>query len=308
MYTFSPMMVANSRKHHCRVRSYTREVLVISTNLDIQKNHYPLDFRNRRGDEARIKNTWYNQGLAPFLNVQMTSVHISSGLVLHQMTSDHNRSELGIQDHNNERSSSKLVPKVAIVVITWGSKPDISNLKLKTNPITVSQPHVIIKKAVNADSNGFSSTGVDITTKTRRPQPRSNTKNDRVPSASKSSHILNKEVEVEDHPRNLLLSKNKKHMSSECNNIKLVIRNDKSKIVCVMCKQCLITKNHDACVLNYVNGMNSRRKKQKANVSNIAEICLKERGSDSIKRALQRKEDKEQRVKSNKISSVLRDE
>ncbi|GJU59025.1 hypothetical protein Tco_1236791 [Tanacetum coccineum] len=63
MYTFSPMMVVNSRKHHCRVRSYTREVLVISTNLDIQKNHYPLDFRDRRGDEARIKNTWYNQGL-----------------------------------------------------------------------------------------------------------------------------------------------------------------------------------------------------------------------------------------------------
>ncbi|GJR13384.1 hypothetical protein Tco_0796036 [Tanacetum coccineum] len=42
----------------------------------------------------------------------MTSVHISSGLVLHQMTSDHNRSELRIQDHNNEQSSSKLVPKV----------------------------------------------------------------------------------------------------------------------------------------------------------------------------------------------------
>ncbi|GJS11728.1 hypothetical protein Tco_0368524 [Tanacetum coccineum] len=62
MYTFSPMMVASSRKHHCRVRLSTREFLVISTNLDIQKNHYPLDFTNRRGDEARIKNTWYNQG------------------------------------------------------------------------------------------------------------------------------------------------------------------------------------------------------------------------------------------------------
>ncbi|GKF82115.1 hypothetical protein Tco_0243771, partial [Tanacetum coccineum] len=49
---------------------------------------------------------------APFLNVQMTFVHISSGLVLHQMTSDHNRSELGIQDHSNEQSSLKLVPKV----------------------------------------------------------------------------------------------------------------------------------------------------------------------------------------------------
>ncbi|GKF22049.1 retrovirus-related pol polyprotein from transposon TNT 1-94, partial [Tanacetum coccineum] len=59
-------------------------------------------------------------------------------------------------------------------------------------------------------------------------------------------------------------------MSSEFNNIKLAIWNDKSEIVCAMCKQCLITANHDACVLNYVNGMNSRRKKQKANVSNIA--------------------------------------
>ncbi|GKE40796.1 hypothetical protein Tco_1464201, partial [Tanacetum coccineum] len=145
-----------------------------------------------------------------------------------------------------------------------------SKARVRANPITVSQPHVIIKKAVNADSNGFSSIGVYITTKTRRPKPRSNTKNDRVPSASKSSCIMNKEFEVEDHPRNLLLSKNNKHMSSECNNIKLAIRNDKSEIVCAMCKQCLITANHDACVLNYVNGMNSRRKKQKANVSNIA--------------------------------------
>ncbi|GJY96434.1 hypothetical protein Tco_0513344 [Tanacetum coccineum] len=45
-----------------------------------------------------------------------TSVHISSGLVLQQMTSDHNRSELGIQDHNNEPSSSKLFPKVVPLV------------------------------------------------------------------------------------------------------------------------------------------------------------------------------------------------
>ncbi|GJS26076.1 cysteine-rich receptor-like protein kinase 8 [Tanacetum coccineum] len=57
MYTFSPMMVANSRKHHCRVRPYTREVLVFNTNLEIQTKHYSLDFRNRRGDEARIKKT-----------------------------------------------------------------------------------------------------------------------------------------------------------------------------------------------------------------------------------------------------------
>nr|GFB70774.1 hypothetical protein [Tanacetum cinerariifolium] len=55
-------------------------------------------------------------------------------------------------------------------------------------------------------------------TKTKRPQPRSNTKNDRVPSASKSSRSMNKEVKVEEHHRNLLLSKKNKHISSTCNN------------------------------------------------------------------------------------------
>nr|GEX34490.1 retrovirus-related Pol polyprotein from transposon TNT 1-94 [Tanacetum cinerariifolium] len=148
--------------------------------------------------------------------------------------------------------------------------PNKVRASVRTKPITVSQPHVITKKDVNSDSNGFSSTGVDNTAKTRRPQPRSNTKNDRVPFASNSSCSKNKEVEVEEHPRNLLLSKNKKHMSSECNNVKLAIQNDKYEVVCAMCKRCLITANHDVCLLNYLNDMNSRGKKQKANVSNIA--------------------------------------
>ncbi|GJS81657.1 retrovirus-related pol polyprotein from transposon TNT 1-94 [Tanacetum coccineum] len=59
-------------------------------------------------------------------------------------------------------------------------------------------------------------------------------------------------------------------MSSECNNIKLAIQNDKYEVVCAMCKQCLITSNHDVCVLNYVNDMNSRVKKINANVLNTA--------------------------------------
>ncbi|GKA03576.1 retrovirus-related pol polyprotein from transposon TNT 1-94 [Tanacetum coccineum] len=137
---------------------------------------------------------------------------------------------------------------------------------VRTNLITISQPHVITKKDVNSNSNGLSSTRVDITAKTKRPQPRSNPKNDKVPFASKSSCIKNKEVEVEDHHRNLLLSKNKKHMSSECNNIKLAIRNDKSEVVCAMCKQCLIAANHDVCVLNYVNDMISYADNQSVNV------------------------------------------
>nr|GEV55496.1 retrovirus-related Pol polyprotein from transposon TNT 1-94 [Tanacetum cinerariifolium] len=74
--------------------------------------------------------------------------------------------------------------------------------------------------------------------KTRRPQPRSNTKHDRVPSASKSSRSNNKEAED-------------------------VI----SKVVCAMCKKCLISINHDKCLRNFVNGKNPHGKKQKAKVS-----------------------------------------
>nr|GEX63808.1 retrovirus-related Pol polyprotein from transposon TNT 1-94 [Tanacetum cinerariifolium] len=99
--------------------------------------------------------------------------------------------------------------------------PSNVRASVRTTPITVSQPTVFTKKDVNFDSNGLSSTGID-NTKTRRLQPRSNTKND---------------------------------------------RNVKSKVVSAMCKKCLISVNHDVCLLNYVNGKTYCGKKQKANVS-----------------------------------------
>ncbi|GJZ91603.1 gag-pol polyprotein [Tanacetum coccineum] len=49
-----------------------------------------------------------------------------SSLVLHQMTSDHNRSELGILVHSNDPSSSNLVPKVVpLAVVRLGINPMI---------------------------------------------------------------------------------------------------------------------------------------------------------------------------------------
>ncbi|GJU84010.1 hypothetical protein Tco_1291556 [Tanacetum coccineum] len=49
---------------------------------------------------------------------------------------------------------------------------------VSTKPITVSQPHVITKKDMNFNTNGLPSIGVEITAKTRRPQPKSNPKNE----------------------------------------------------------------------------------------------------------------------------------
>nr|GEW54736.1 hypothetical protein [Tanacetum cinerariifolium] len=106
-----------------------------------------------------------------------------------------------------------------------------SSASIRTNPITNFQCHVTFKENVSSNTVNASSTRLAHTARTRRPQPKGNTRNARVPSASKSSEVK-KNVTVEDHHRILLLSKNQKTMSSKCNNIKLAIRNDKSKIVC----------------------------------------------------------------------------
>nr|GEX85635.1 retrovirus-related Pol polyprotein from transposon TNT 1-94 [Tanacetum cinerariifolium] len=122
--------------------------------------------------------------------------------------------------------------------------PNIVSVSARTKPLTVLQPSVFTRKDVNSNLNGLSSKGVD-NTKTRRPQPRSNIKHDRVPSVSKSSRSKNKEAED-------------------------II----SKVVCAMCKKCLISVNHDKYLSNYVNGKNSYGKNQKAKVS-VKEIQKK---------------------------------
>nr|GEU41216.1 hypothetical protein [Tanacetum cinerariifolium] len=106
---------------------------------------------------------------------------------------------------------------------------------------------------------------VKSTAKIRRPQPKRNTKNNRPPSVSKNSCIKNKEVKVEEHHRKLLLFNNKKHMSHECNNIKLAILNDKFEVVCAM-------YIHSANVSNIEN-----RKKHKPLAKKPKKVGSKER-------------------------------
>nr|GEU29867.1 hypothetical protein [Tanacetum cinerariifolium] len=156
-------------------------------------------------------------------------------------------------------------PKLSVVT------PHSKKLHASTQSHSVPQPkefnvvkhrnrHVIVKKNVSSNTVTASSTGLVHTARTRRPQPKGNTRNARIPSASKSSEVKNN-VTIEEHRRTLLLSKNQKTMSSECNNIKLAIRNDKFESVCANCKQCLVTANHDACLPSSVNALNSRENK-----------------------------------------------
>nr|GEY75375.1 hypothetical protein [Tanacetum cinerariifolium] len=74
---------------------------------------------------------------------------------------------------------------------------------VRTKPITVSQPHVITKNDANSKTIGFSPKDVKSTTRNRRPFPRNNLKNDKVPSKSKSSRLSNNLEKIEENHKNL---------------------------------------------------------------------------------------------------------
>nr|GEW57197.1 reverse transcriptase domain-containing protein [Tanacetum cinerariifolium] len=93
-------------------------------------------------------------------------------------------------------------------------KPVKTSVRIK--PITVSQPNVIHKQQANSDLNGFSSTRVNNTAKTKRPNLRSNSNTDRVPSKSKSSCLLNNVEKIEENHRNSQIPNNQKHVTSTC--------------------------------------------------------------------------------------------
>nr|GEU59223.1 hypothetical protein [Tanacetum cinerariifolium] len=165
-------------------------------------------------------------------------------------------------EFNVVKHSNVIAPEMFKIDASQTSRVDLvpnnqSSASIRTNTITNSQCHVTFKENVSSDTINASSTRLVQIARTRRPQPKGNTRNARVAYASKSSEVK-KNVTIEDHRRILLLSKNQKTMSFECNNNKLAIRNDKSKIVCGTCKQRLVTANHDACFLSAVNALNSR--------------------------------------------------
>nr|GEV13700.1 retrovirus-related Pol polyprotein from transposon TNT 1-94 [Tanacetum cinerariifolium] len=183
------------------------------------------------------------------------------------------------REFNVVKHSNVITPRMFKIDPSQTSMVDLvpnnqSSASIRTNPITNFQHHATFKKTVSSDMVNSSSIGLVYTARIRRPQPKGNRRNARVPSASKSSEAK-KNVIVEDHHRNLSLSKNQKNMSSERNNIKLAIQNDKSKIVCA---------NHDACLLSSVNALNSRANSlcaivppsanQKRHRTQVVQICL----------------------------------
>nr|GEW30981.1 integrase, catalytic region, zinc finger, CCHC-type, peptidase aspartic, catalytic [Tanacetum cinerariifolium] len=127
-------------------------------------------------------------------------------------------------------------------VTPHGDKPKLSVVTPLSKKLHASMPSHSVPQPIEFNvvkhRNVIAPERISAHARTRRPQPKGNTRNAWILSASKSSKVK-KNVTVEDHHRTLLLSKNQKTMSFECNNIKLAIRNDKSEIV------------YDTCCLNF---------------------------------------------------------
>ncbi|GJY86890.1 hypothetical protein Tco_0500916 [Tanacetum coccineum] len=94
-------------------------------------------------------------------------------------------------------------------------------------------------------------------------QPSGNTKKDKI-LQTQSSTQMNK---VEAHPRKVKSSlKNKDHVvapkgTAHVQHSKL---NANSELKCVKCNGCMLSDNHDLCVLDYINNVNARAKSKSA--------------------------------------------
>nr|GEU42184.1 hypothetical protein [Tanacetum cinerariifolium] len=251
--------VENTKTRRPQPKSNTKHDRVPSTSKSSQSKNKEAEKLENENVELEFQDSSKNTKFAKQPNVEILPKIGETNALSKPVTSNSVSTPPVSKGMNNTKVIAPGMFRISPDKVSMEAKkvPNTVSASSRTKPITVSQPNVITKKNVNSDLNGLSSTGLD-NTKTRRPQPRSNIKNDRVLSVSKSSRSKNKEAKVEEYHRNLLLSKKNKHISSACNNSKIVSQDVISKVVCAVCKKCLNFVNHDDCLNTYVNGKKSR--------------------------------------------------
>nr|GEX67766.1 hypothetical protein [Tanacetum cinerariifolium] len=243
-----------------QVVNYKRKISHLKTTYKnlfdyIKSNRAHAKLHNLIYENAQLRAWVFENTSKPMNNTSGTSVtpHIDKPKLsavtphykkLHASTLSHSvprHREFNVVKHRNviARGMFKINQSQTSRVDLFPNKQ--SSASIRTNPITNSQRHVTFKENVSSDTVTASSTGLVHTARARRPQPKGNTRNARIPSASKNSDVK-KNVTIKDHRRTLLLSKNQKTMSSE------------------------FTANHDVCFPSSVNALNSHANKLCANV------------------------------------------
>ncbi|GKC05175.1 hypothetical protein Tco_0996785 [Tanacetum coccineum] len=133
-----------------------------------------------------------------------------------------------------------------------------------TNTKTASSSNLVSKKPM------LSSTGVKPSTSASGSQPSGNTKKDKI-QQKLSSTQKNK---VEAYPRTVKSSLKNKNCFVESKgtaNVQHSKLNANSELLCVKCNGCMLSDNHDLCVLNFINDVNARVKSK--SVKKIGNAC-----------------------------------
>ncbi|GKD59859.1 hypothetical protein Tco_1297368 [Tanacetum coccineum] len=122
-----------------------------------------------------------------------------------------------------------------------------------THPKTDSSSNLVSNKPV------LCSTGVRPSTSASGSQPSGNTMKDKI-QRTPSSTQKNK---VEAHPRTVksrLKNKNCFVEPKRNANVQYSKLNANSKLLCVKCNGCMLSDNHDLCLLDFINDVNARNK------------------------------------------------
>ncbi|GJU73692.1 retrovirus-related pol polyprotein from transposon TNT 1-94, partial [Tanacetum coccineum] len=122
-----------------------------------------------------------------------------------------------------------------------------------TNTKTASSSNLVSNKPM------LSSTGVKPSTSASGSQPSGNTKKDKI-QRTPSSTQKNK---VEAHPKTVKSSLKNKNTVVEPKgtaNVQHFKLNVNSELLCVTCNGCMLSDNHDLCVLDFINDVNARNK------------------------------------------------
>ncbi|GKA36088.1 retrovirus-related pol polyprotein from transposon TNT 1-94 [Tanacetum coccineum] len=210
----------------------------LQTELDRTKERFENCIIKKENEYAKLWNDWYKKcEECKYDKISYDKAYNDMQEKIKQL-----QAQLG-----DQKGKSKDTPYVSNTLDPLSQKLENENIELEFQGLPkIDKTHALSKpvtsnsvptpqelKVVNNDK--VIAPGMFRINPFKPSREENNTKNDRIPSASKSSCSKNKEVEVEEHLRNLLLFKNKKHMSSKCNNIKLAIRNAKSEVVCAIC-------------------------------------------------------------------------
>ncbi|GJV41006.1 integrase, catalytic region, zinc finger, CCHC-type containing protein, partial [Tanacetum coccineum] len=154
------------------------------------------------------------------------------------------------------------------VLVITSLKDELRKLKGKALVDNVVTKHTIDPEMLKNDNLPI---GINPSTRASRSQPSGNTKKDKI-QQTPSSTQKNK---VEAHPRKVKSSLKNKDcvvVPKGTANVQHSKLNVNSELKCVKCNGCMLSDNHDLCVIDFINNVNARVKSKSVKKSSKRKV------------------------------------